>query len=328
MIIIPKDKIVPGSENDYDELLYLWEASVRSTHHFLTEADIEFFKPLIRNQYFSAVDLYVIRNKQNHIAAFMGLSHDLIEMLFVLPEEQGKGYGKCLIKYALQKCDIEKVDVNEQNEQALHFYLKQGFNVTGRDATDALGKPFPILHMQRTTSLASRLSTRFHIENIREIIYEVKHNEQRKQELYHLIFDTDDTVSYQALWTITHLPHSEYEWLQTKLDELIDEALVCPHPGKRRILLQILERLTYSNTPRVDFLDFCMEKMLSGEELPALRSVCIKLAYQLCRFIPELLQELRSLLELMEPELLPPSIRSVRTKTLKAIRTSKKQIKI
>ena len=99
-------KILRPTPQDYDELLTVWEASVRSTHHFLTEENIQFYKPLERNQYFQAVELYIIRNREGKIAAFMGLSDELIafmglsdeliEMLFVHPDEQGKGYGKQL----------------------------------------------------------------------------------------------------------------------------------------------------------------------------------------------------------------------------------------
>lgn len=132
---------------DYEELLLLWEVSVRSTHHFLTEADILFYKELVP-QYFPAVALHVILNQQGKIAAFMGLSNETIEMLFVHPEEQGTGLGKQLIGFATQKKGIRKVDVNEQNTDALHFYHHMGFQVIGRDETDSSGKPFPILHMQ------------------------------------------------------------------------------------------------------------------------------------------------------------------------------------
>ena len=132
---------------EYDKLLLLWEASVRSTHHFLTETDILFYKELVP-LYFPAVEIYIIRNRQEGIAAFMGLSDDLIEMLFVHPDEQGKGLGKELIQFAIQEKHIHKVDVNEQNTAALHFYRHIGFQVIGRDETDSSGKPYPILHMQ------------------------------------------------------------------------------------------------------------------------------------------------------------------------------------
>ena len=82
---------------DYDELLRIWELAVRSTHHFLTENDILFYKPLVRDEYFQAVELYMLRGSTGRIAAFLGLSEDNIEMLFVHPDEQGRGYGKCLI---------------------------------------------------------------------------------------------------------------------------------------------------------------------------------------------------------------------------------------
>lgn len=130
-----------------DELLAVWEQSVRSSHGFLSEEDIDFFKPLIRNEYFRAVRLFVIRGADGHIAAFMGLSDEMIEMLFVRPDEQGRGHGKALVSLAINKYHIYKVDVNEQNPQALGFYLRMGYQITGRDALDPTGKPFPILHM-------------------------------------------------------------------------------------------------------------------------------------------------------------------------------------
>ena len=132
-----------------DELLAVWEKSVRSSHHFLTEEDIAYYKPLVRDRYFPAVRLFVIRNGAGRIAGFMGLGDDMLEMLFVMPEEQGHGYGKAFVNYAVNECGIRKVDVNEDNGQAYQFYLHMGYRVTGRDAYDPSGKPFPILHLQQ-----------------------------------------------------------------------------------------------------------------------------------------------------------------------------------
>lgn len=130
-----------------DELTRVWEEAVRSSHHFLTEDDIRFYRQRMRGMYLPAVDLYVTRD--THIAAFMGLSDDMVEMLFVLPSEKGKGYGSALLRYALHERHIHKIDVNEDNAEAYRFYLNRGYRVTGRDDTDADGRPFPIIHMEK-----------------------------------------------------------------------------------------------------------------------------------------------------------------------------------
>ena len=164
--------------------------------------------------------------------------------------------------------------------------------------------------------LKDRLSSRCHIEDIHEILFYVQGNQERKAELYDLIFDPDDAVSYQALWVCSHFSTKENEWLYDKQDELINEVLNCKHSGKRRILLNLLVRQPQANPPRVDFLN----RMLSAKELPGVQTLCMKLGYELCRPIPELLQEYKTLLDLAEPDLLQISLRTVRKNILKKIR--------
>ncbi len=130
----------------FKEILEVWESSVRSSHTFLTEEDIAFYKPLILKEYLPAVSVYMIQ-REGKIVAFTGLSDELIEMLFVLPEEQGYGFGSALVNFALREKGIRKVDVNEQNPSALRFYLAKGFKVISRDERDAQGRDFPILHL-------------------------------------------------------------------------------------------------------------------------------------------------------------------------------------
>lgn len=145
---ISASRIRSATERDYQALAELWEASVRSTHHFLSEEDILFYKPLVGDVYFPAVELHVVENPAGRPAGFVGVSDELIEMLFVHPDEHGKGYGSALLRFAVEERGLRRVDVNEQNGKALSFYLHRGFEVTGRDETDAQGKPFPILHMK------------------------------------------------------------------------------------------------------------------------------------------------------------------------------------
>ncbi|MFT3822499.1 MAG: GNAT family N-acetyltransferase [Chitinophagaceae bacterium] len=137
-----------ATKQDHPEITEVWELSVRATHHFLTETDIQFFKPLILNEYLDAVRLFCTRDKANRIIGFLGLSDDKIEMLFLHPDARGKGIGKLLLQFATNDQQIHKVDVNEQNEQAVGFYQHMGFRVVHRSPVDGMGKPFPILSME------------------------------------------------------------------------------------------------------------------------------------------------------------------------------------
>lgn len=141
-------KIDIVQKSEYETLVDLWEASVRATHHFLKEEDIHYFRPLILNTYLDAVELRCARNKQGKILGFLGVAEQNLEMLFIHPENRGMGIGKKLLDYAIIALEVQKVDVNEQNEQALGFYRNQGFEVVGRSALDGSGKPYPILHMK------------------------------------------------------------------------------------------------------------------------------------------------------------------------------------
>lgn len=131
----------------YSDLVALWERSVRSTHHFLTEDDISAIRRALVGEYFSLTDLYVAK-ADGETAAFIGLGGDMIEMLFVAPEYQGRGIGTALLDFARAR-GATRVDVNEQNEAAHSFYLRKGFVQIGRSPLDPMGKPFPILHLER-----------------------------------------------------------------------------------------------------------------------------------------------------------------------------------
>ncbi|GAA0732178.1 hypothetical protein GCM10009430_45120 [Aquimarina litoralis] len=136
------------NKSEYQEVVEVWESSVRATHHFLKEEDIAYFKPLILNTYLDAVTLRCVRNENKKIVGFLGVAEQNLEMLFIDPDYRGKKIGKTLLEYSIDQMEVIKVDVNEQNEQAVGFYKHQGFEVINRSELDATGKPYPILHME------------------------------------------------------------------------------------------------------------------------------------------------------------------------------------
>jgi len=133
-------------------LLLLWEKSVRKSHLFLTDAKIIDLIPFVKAELYDIPHLILAENEnenenENEIMGFMGIAGDKIEMLFLAPEHFGKGIGKELVNLALNKYHIAKVDVNEQNPDAIEFYKHLGFEVFDRIERDAQGEPFPLLQM-------------------------------------------------------------------------------------------------------------------------------------------------------------------------------------
>lgn len=139
--------ITEVAPSDFPELLAVWEDSVRATHNFLTEDDIQFLKPIVMEQAFPAVTLRCAKDDTGAILGFVGIHEQSIEMIFLLDHARGQGIGKLLMSHVIDTFACNKVDVNEQNPQAQAFYEHLGFKVTSRSPLDGQGKPFPILHM-------------------------------------------------------------------------------------------------------------------------------------------------------------------------------------
>ena len=137
---------------DQERLLELWERSVRATHFFLKDSDVLALRPLVAEELASdALDWWVLESAAGVLIGLLGFARDAIEALFIDPDHQRQGGGKFLVAHAQSlSAGALAVDVNEQNESALRFYKALGFLVKGRSATDAGGRPFPILHMKRT----------------------------------------------------------------------------------------------------------------------------------------------------------------------------------
>lgn len=136
-----------ASDIDFPMLIDIWERSVIATHDFLPKEEVNNLRPLILNEYFHHVLLHkYVKNGQ--IIGFIGTSSDNIEMLFIDPEFRGKKVGQTLTNFAVTELKIQKVDVNEQNLQAVGFYERLGFKIIGRSELDSQGKPYPILHLK------------------------------------------------------------------------------------------------------------------------------------------------------------------------------------
>ena len=131
------------------------------------------------------------------------------------------------------------------------------------------------------------------------------------------VFDKDYRVARRALWGLTKATDEELSKLQVMLNELIEQAIQTENSSLRRLTLNIIERLKMSEEDlRTDFLDFWLEHMVSIEEFPGVQTLCMKLAYRMCSFYPELMDELKRTLEMMEIEYYKPAVKGLRQRIL------------
>ena len=130
-----------------NRLLTVCESSVRATHLFLSDSEIKKIKEYVPQALAGLAHLMIAEDDRGCPGAFMGIKDGTLEMLFISPEERGKGLGKRLLQYGIKTYAVERVAVNEQNPQAKGFYEHMGFQVYKRTDLDEQGNPYPLLYM-------------------------------------------------------------------------------------------------------------------------------------------------------------------------------------
>lgn len=162
-----------------------------------------------------------------------------------------------------------------------------------------------------------RLQQTFSEGGAQEIYLEVKSGGDFLGFTKRYVFDNDYKVARSALWGLTKANANELSQLQVMLNELMDLAMQTENSSVRRLSLNVIERLKMDEEDlRTDFLDFCLEHMVDVKEFPGIQSVCMKLAYRMCNFYPELMDELKRTIEGMDMGCYKPAVKSLRNKIL------------
>ena len=173
--------------------------------------------------------------------------------------------------------------------------------------------------------IRNQLTNRLSINDIYSLCLQTqdKENNCLKEELYQLTFDENDRVSFNVLWALSHFDEANNPWLFQKHDDLIDRVLVEKNETKRRLILSLLLRQPFEEESlRSDFIDFCIAKITACSQPYAIRCYCMKLAYEQMKYYPELLEELRMALDMLEQEILSPGLLSAKRQIMKKIKRS------
>lgn len=120
--------IRPFETKDLDAIMEIWLNTNISTHHFI---DSHYWKDnydLVKEQLPTAtINVYL---EGNEILGFIGISENFIAGLFVKEGVQSRGIGTQLLNSVKQSVNSLKLDVYQENKQAIQFYSKHGFNVS------------------------------------------------------------------------------------------------------------------------------------------------------------------------------------------------------
>ena len=129
--------IVPVSESEISVAAEIHSASWVDSHKdfcdsaFLAQHSTENQRSFLQNERKCGKAIFML--VADKPVGIVSVKENLIENLYILPREQGKGYGTELLLFAMSRCKEEAtLWILDNNEKAFRFYAKHGFEKTGR----------------------------------------------------------------------------------------------------------------------------------------------------------------------------------------------------
>lgn len=124
---------------DLEPVLNFWLAATLQAHSFIDPAYWHNNLEPVR-QMLPQAEVYVYaKAADSQPLGLIGLDGDYIAGLFVSPKEQAQGIGKQLLDYAKSLRSQLTLRVYQQNERALRFYQREGFQIENEQIDEATG---------------------------------------------------------------------------------------------------------------------------------------------------------------------------------------------
>ena len=120
--------------------------------------------------------------------------------------------------------------------------------------------------------------------------------------LWEITCGDDPRLAWHAVWVMEVLCKKERSMLLPYRREIVEKILANRgEEGELRLWLNIsLMLLPEMKEIDVDLLNFTLDNICNMRLPVAVRAVCIKIAYQLCKREPDLLKELQAVLSMLD----------------------------
>lgn len=128
--------IINVDENNIIEAAKIHSESWKDSHKefcnkdFIEQHTIKHQKEYLIREIEAGKEIFMLVD--NKAIGIVSIYNNLIENLYVLPNEQQKGYGTQLLKFAMKHCNFNPtLWVLNNNQKAYSLYLKLGFRKIG-----------------------------------------------------------------------------------------------------------------------------------------------------------------------------------------------------
>ena len=143
-------------------------------------------------------------------------------------------------------------------------------------------------------------------------------------EAIHLALQSDERTAWRAAWVLFHAMEDHDPRLQPHLAAFVS-ALRDKRDGHQRELLKIIERLKPDDDLEGELFDICMSIWENQGKSPSARITAFRIMFGISKKYPELLQELKFLLQEHYTESLSPGIRNSLRRMVEGSEQERKQ---
>lgn len=123
-------------KDNVDRVMEIWLDSTVKAHDFIDKSYWLTNYDTVKNDYIPMSETYVYE-ENNIIKGFISIIEgEFIGALFVDSKSQNKGIGKKLITYVKDNYNNLSLAVYKENENAVNFYINQGFLINKEQIND------------------------------------------------------------------------------------------------------------------------------------------------------------------------------------------------
>lgn len=153
-----------------------------------------------------------------------------------------------------------------------------------------------------------------------KLVARVVNEPARFDELFQLIFDSNEKIAWRAAWACHKISEKQPAWFsEAKISELTTFIITSKHDGVLRGCLSILNQVDFRNSITVDLINVCFDRMLSPSTSIAVQALSMKILYKICIVEPDFKTELMAYLENLDVECYSKGFQSTRKNILNAL---------